>query len=210
MSKSQAKLNLPDLLRMKSYRHALIATFAFSPRFFEEIALERFRVFKDNGNISVVIDRTVYEDLIARDPENRENFPKKANIRYLLHPISTPGNFHAKIFLFANKDRGLLIIGSANLTRDGLSSNAELCAVFEFDKEENTGFHRLFQDVIGYFWKLQEYAPSNEFESNLRELEFWAHLLGLLHAGPNVSSALRPALASELRQASECESRLEG
>src|SRR5438552_209395 len=39
MSKGHAKLNLPDLLRMKSYRHALIATFALSALFIEEIAI---------------------------------------------------------------------------------------------------------------------------------------------------------------------------
>src|SRR5262249_49982444 len=145
----------------------VLTTFAFSPSFFEDIALEKFRALNENGNITVLIDAASLDSLITAGLSNPDGFPKRANLRYLLHPIATSGNFHSKIFLFSTKDRGLLVIGSANLTRQGLSSNAELISVFQFEQEKDEAALPLFQETFEYLCRLQILNPSDTLESNL-------------------------------------------
>ena len=131
--KKVRKVNLHDLLREKSYDHAFLLTYAFSPGFFENYCLERLNSLKENGNVSVLLDGAIYDSLLTPGADTSYgDFPAKANIRYLLHPIRLPGCFHPKVFLFANEKRGLLIVGSANLTRDGIASNAEMAGCYEF------------------------------------------------------------------------------
>ncbi len=110
MSQQQSKLDLHARLKKHAFEHALITTFNFGARFFEDYALENFKSLQENGNISVLLDESEYQDLLKAAEEHAESFPKQANLRYLLHPIHVPGCFHPKVFLFAAKRRGLLLI----------------------------------------------------------------------------------------------------
>jgi hypothetical protein len=163
--------SLHELLRAHAYRHAVITTFAFSLRFFEDYALEKFRALQENGNISILIDRNTYEQILESAETDSPDFPKKANLRYLLQPVRVGRTFHPKIFLFAGKDRGLLIIGSANLTRDGLGSNAEMVSAFRFRIGDEEDKLPLFRQALDYIWALNARSPSEQLESNLRALE---------------------------------------
>lgn len=170
MKKRQQKINLHERLKKHSYDHALITTFTFGTRFFEDYALENFRSLQENGNVSVLVDDREYRDLLKAAMTDAESFPKLANLRYLLHPIRVRGVFHPKVFLFANKRRGLLIIGSANFTSDGLGSNAELVATYEFEADKNEVSLALFQSALHFFEDLSERWPAEQLRSNLDTL----------------------------------------
>jgi len=170
MSQKTCRLHLHDRLKKHEFEHALITTYNFGASFFEDYALENFKSLQDNGNISVLLDHGQYQELLAEATENPDLFPKLANLRYLLHPIRVPGVFHPKGFLFAGKKRGLRLIGSANFTQDGLGSNAELVAAFDFEAEKNEMALPLFQSAFRFFESLADRWPSEQLRSNLNTL----------------------------------------
>src|SRR5207249_10819485 len=87
MSQQPPKLDLHGRLKKHAFEHALITTYNFGSRFFEDYALENFKSLQDNGNISVLLDEGEYQDLMKAAAENAESFPKQANLRYLLQPM---------------------------------------------------------------------------------------------------------------------------
>ena len=163
-SRSRQRFDLHEALSRGSFDHALICTFVFDPTFFEEYCLEKFGSLNSNGNISVIMDSGMYERTIL-GPELQR--PIKANLRYLLHPASATGAFHPKIYLLARRNKARLIIGSANLTRSGITSNAEMVASFDYEEGKNEAFRPLLQSVFHYFLDIGERFHSEALYSNL-------------------------------------------
>lgn len=170
MSKKLQKLNLHDRLKKHAFEHALLTTYNFGVRFFEDYALENFKSLQDNGNVSVLLDDGEYQDLLKAALDAPESFPKHANLHYLLHPIRVPGVFHPKVFMFAGKRRGLLVIGSANLTEAGIGSNAEMVATFDYEEGKNEETLPLFQAALQFFEQLASRWPSEQLNSNLQSM----------------------------------------
>jgi len=162
-----ARLDLHETLERHAYEHAVICTYTFEPTFFEGYCLDRFRSLSGSNNITVLIDRGTYDELSHTSPSS---WPRLANIRYLLHPIRVPGTFHPKVFLFASRDRGLLVIGSANFTKPGLTANAELVGVFRYERETREEHLGLFQDAVGFIKGLAQRWPGRDLDSNLTAL----------------------------------------
>jgi len=179
-----SRLDLHGALSQRTYHNAVLCTYTFDPLFFEDYCLERFIALSGNSNISVCTDRTTYQK-IALTPESQR--PKHVNIRYLLNQIETKGRFHPKLFLFSTKTSGRLILGSANFTRAGLTSNAELADVFDFELDEQEGLLPLFQDAFAFVQALAEGWPAESLASNIRELRHTTPWLGAV-AKPGVRS----------------------
>ncbi|MBI5397707.1 MAG: hypothetical protein HZA91_20610 [Verrucomicrobia bacterium] len=198
MSQATTKLDLHGRLKKHAFQHALIATYNFGSRFFEDYALETFKALQDNGNVTVLLDGGEYDDLLHAAAEHADSFPKQANLRYLLHPIRVPGVFHPKVFLFAGKKRGLLLIGSANFTQDGLGSNAELVSAFDYEEGKNEAALPLFVSALRFFEQVAERWPSEPFESNLRTLT--AEVPWLSKGLPDAPAAELPMLLSNLER----------
>jgi hypothetical protein len=161
------RANLNQILARQAYDHAVICTFTFEPRFFEEYCLDQLNALEQNNNITVILDRRIYDGLMLAPPPE---WPRQANIRYLLHPVDVPGIFHPKLFLFANKDKGLLILGSANFTKAGLTRNAELVGVCRYERGKNEQHLSLFQQAIQFLGLIAQKWPSSELEANLQNL----------------------------------------
>ncbi|RYF99457.1 MAG: hypothetical protein EOO02_16875, partial [Chitinophagaceae bacterium] len=170
MSARESGINLHELLKKRGYDHGLISTFTFSVRFFEEYALDRFKALQDNNNLTVFLDRGEYEEILTATTATNGWSPRLANLRYLLHPIRVPGVFHPKIFLFANDKHGLLVIGSANFSQDGLGANAELVSVFEYEAGKNEVALPLFQSAFRFFEDLLGHWPGKEAASNVGDV----------------------------------------
>jgi len=161
---NRARLDLHDALSRGTYDNAVLCTYMFEPRFFEDYCLERFKTLSENNNISVCTDRWTYHH-IALAPESQR--PKKVNLRYLLTPIDTNGRFHPKLYLFTTKTSGRLIVGSCNFTRHGLTLNAELANVFDFEAEKDETHLPIFQDAFGFIQALADRWPSMSFAGNV-------------------------------------------
>ncbi len=65
-------------------------------------------------------------------------------------------SFHPKVYIFENELRGLVFLGSSNLTSGGLYTNHELDIRLDFDfsiatdKKDFQDFHELFDKYLGY------------------------------------------------------------
>ena len=165
--KRQNRLDVQEALSKHVFHNAVLTTFTFDPLFFEEYCLEQFSSLASNNNISVIVDRSTYESLLSAPEIQR---PKIANIRYLLHPVTVPRRFHPKIFLLTNRTAGRLVFGSANLTRPGLTSNAEIVDQYDFEEGKNERFRYLFCDAFEFLSKVAERWRSESLISNLQEL----------------------------------------
>ena len=165
--KSTSRFDLHEALNDRSCDHAVICTFTFDAPFFEDYCLDRFNSLSHNGNITVILDRGVYEKTILGAETHK---PKTANIRYLLHPVSVPGVFHPKLILLASKNKGRLIIGSANFTRPGITSNAELVGCYDYEAEKNESLKPLFQSAFAYLTEIGARWHAGMLISNLQDI----------------------------------------
>jgi HKD family nuclease len=184
--KNTNRFDLHEALNDKSYDHAVICTFTFDAPFFEDYCLDRFNSLSHNQNITVLLDRSVYEKTILGAETHK---PKTANIRYLLHPISVPGVFHPKLFLLVSKNKGRLIIGSANFTRPGITSNAELVGCYDYEAEKNESFKPLFQAAFAYLTEIGVRWHGNMLISNLQDMAREALWLDI-NNGQNTEAAM--------------------
>lgn len=147
-----ARIDLHETLDKKSFGHAVITTFCLDVEFFEGYCLEQLASLQDNNDINVLVDRREYDRLLAGPSSG---WPARANVRYLLHPVGAAGRFHPKVFLFASKERGLLVIGSANLTRAGLTQNGELVVAYHFEDGKREQQLGLFQDAFRFLCRIE-------------------------------------------------------
>ena len=162
------RCNLVDTLSKGTFHNAFLCTFSFDARFFEDYCLEKLDCLNSNGNITVLTDRAIYNQIALLPADQR---PKQVNLRYLLVPIDVAGCFHSKLFLLTSSRTGRLIVGSANLTRAGLTTNAELVNLFDFELDEQETFLPLFQDAYQFLLLIAKRWPSEALISNLNELE---------------------------------------
>lgn len=161
------RINLHDVLAKHTYEHAIFCTYVFDARFFEGYCLDRFAALRENNNITVLLDRGAYDELVAGGPSQ---WPRLANTRYLLHPIRATRTFHPKIFLLASRSKGLLVVGSANLTKPGITSNAELVGVYHYDQKKHEQHRGLFRQAIQFLRSVANRWPGAELSSNLDEM----------------------------------------
>ncbi len=197
-----AQLDLHEALRKYSYDHAIFCTFNFDPDFFEEYCLLEFDSLETNNGITVIMDGRELDRLVSGPPSR---WPRKANVRYLLHAARPKGRFHSKIFFLASKTRGLLVVGSANLTRSGLTRNAELARSFSFEINKRELALPLFQSARTFLGDVASRWPSSELVKRLGDLDADVPWLGgaptkplpvkLLH---NLTTPLLPQIVQAL------------
>jgi hypothetical protein len=161
------RINLHDALLRSSFDHAIICTFTFQPQFFEGYCLDRFRCFAENKNITIIVDGSTYDALLQLPASE---WPRLANIRYLLHRVVVAGTFHPKLFLFASKNKGLLVIGSANFTKPGLTNNAELVGLYRYERGKREQYVTLFRQALQFLAEISNRWPGKDLQSNLNDL----------------------------------------
>ncbi len=194
-----AQLDLHATLRKYSYDHAFLCTFNFQPEFFENYCLEQFESLETNNGISVIMDGLELDRLLAGDASD---WPLKANIRYFLHGVRPRGRFHPKLFLLASKTRGLLVVGSANLTRSGLTRNAELVQSFSFESEKMEAALSLFQAARSFLGEVAKLWPSTELSQRLPNIAQEASRLRIPVIADTHAGAWRTVCFAERRESS--------
>jgi HKD family nuclease len=81
----------------------------------------------------------------------RKAFSSQVNIRYYYNE-----GFHPKLFIFEKKDAASILIGSSNLTWQGMRSNVE--ANLLITEPRNSALHKV---VIHYFERLMQHADKD-------------------------------------------------
>lgn len=161
------------------FAHALIATYNFDAGFFESRVMERCRLINRCSTITVLTDREEYQRLC--DLDGLEDI----NRTYLVQDVPARRRFHPKVILLASARAARLIVGSANVTQPGLTSNLELVTVIDFQIEK--GDH-LADVQAGYrfFECLADRLPGTTFQQNVRKLREDCPWLGETTSQPSV------------------------
>jgi HKD family nuclease/predicted house-cleaning noncanonical NTP pyrophosphatase (MazG superfamily) len=144
------------------FEAGLVCTYNLNLNFFENYLLD-LNALRLCDSLSIFTDSSSYAGLI-------DDNPKWLNKKYLVTSIPSRGVFHPKIYLLTSEKRSLLALGSANLTREGMTSNLELLSLFEVSKEQPI-YYSLLVDVIGYFKKIAERSGSSIAQEKVRHVE---------------------------------------
>jgi HKD family nuclease len=151
------RINILSLLGNDSrkYHSCIMASYSFDFLYFEQRVLPLLR---NAGivNINVLVDANMLEqklnDSMGLGLSNKNN--------YSIIPVRMNGAFHPKIIMAVGKNKGLLAIGSGNVTSSGLSSNEEIWSAFHRKNDDDIStaafkhaqhyLHNLLSKTIGF------------------------------------------------------------
>ena len=127
-------MNLCDRFAERGYHTSVATTFGVDFDAYESIVLARLRGAGCRNNMLVADARMItlaLSDVAA--------LPTYAGRRYTVRGsgVGNGGVFHPKLFLQVGRDRGRLMLGSANLTAAGLAGNLEIVATFACNETDS-------------------------------------------------------------------------
>ena len=127
------------------------------------------------------------------DPEEHY-LARQANRLYLMRGIEVPGGgaFHAKTFLFARRDEATLVVGSGNLTRQGIDAGKEVFTAFDTRTEQGLSTLRAWAAWIGRIVVNADDEQLTRRFAVLREQCPW--MVGMIGATPFAVNEERPLL----------------
>jgi hypothetical protein len=113
---------------------AWLTTYTFEPELFDD------HIFPALGepplNVNILVDGAQIDRLWERWSEEPWRL-RRINQQYLLRPCHiTNAAFHPKTYLLANKSGGTLLVGSGNLTIEGLARGQEVFTAFTPETDE--------------------------------------------------------------------------
>jgi hypothetical protein len=143
------------------YEHALLTTYSFNLRFFEEAVLRALWAAE-------VRNVVVFVDYMQLGEALRDRAPSAAGRAYHLaaahHSLAT---FHPKVILLSGREGARLCVSSANLTADGLMRNTESLIAFD---SHVTGHTAPILQSGDLFRRLSVDAPAHSAEAILSAL----------------------------------------
>jgi hypothetical protein len=127
------------------YHSCIITSYSFSFQYFEKRILP---ILRGAGivNINLLVDTNMLAKQLEINDNSKIHEPRKS---YSITPISIPGAFHPKLLLAIGKEKGMLAIGSGNLTGAGMNYNEEVWGAYHYHENDTTAIG-LFQEVIMY------------------------------------------------------------
>ena len=127
-------ISILDEVRHGGYDFCFVATYNAYLPFYEEVVLPRLNAAGCRANV-LMIDARQCATALSEESTR----PRRAGAAYTLMPVRAGGAFHPKVILLVGRRKGLLFVGSHNLTLSGLSLNRELTNRFEFADEKDSG-----------------------------------------------------------------------
>lgn len=127
-------ISILDEVRRGGYDFCFVATYNAYLPFYEEVVLPRLAAAGCRANVLMMDARQCAAALSEESTR-----PRRAGVAYTLMPVRAAGAFHPKVILLVGRRRGLLFVGSHNLTLSGLSLNRELTNRFEFADDKDRG-----------------------------------------------------------------------
>jgi hypothetical protein len=125
-------MKLYDAFLDTGFHTTIMTTFCVDFDAFESIVLSRLRG-AECRNVMLVCDA----DMLGLALAEEDNPPKLAGTSYLVTKARSVGVFHPKLIVQIGKNRGRLIVASANATASGLAGNLELAAAIECDAKDS-------------------------------------------------------------------------
>jgi hypothetical protein len=126
-------MKLYEAFQDRGFHTAIVTTFGVDFDAFESIALSRLRG-AGCRNVMLACDAGMLGIVLAEAGRS----PKFAGASYIVAKARASGVFHPKVIVQVGKDRGRLIVASANATASGLAGNLELATVIECHAEDSS------------------------------------------------------------------------
>jgi len=168
------EISIYDMFNKGGFESSLILTYnAFLP-FYEDVVLRKLQSSGCRNNI-LLMDRTNLSECLS-SPSLR---PRYAGSEYTLFPMRAPGSFHPKIILLAGEKKGLVLVGSHNMTISGISVNREITTHFDVRTTNSDNSLALACDVWSFIEEWVEHqrdkTPGQLLEavSAIRDMAPW-------------------------------------
>jgi len=140
-----------------------MSTYSVDFPFYEDVLLSKMQ---SRGIIHhmLFVDKRMCQSTITQRP------PNKAGKQYSLALMKCSGAFHPKIIMLLGKNKGLLAVGSHNVTFSGFGKNIELTNIIKFTKKHDEQYLPLFNTAFTALrtW-LHDYAlqPNSKVQTAL-------------------------------------------
>jgi hypothetical protein len=135
LSKENELSILDELRRIGSgYEFSFAATYNAYLPFYEEVVLRRLASAGCRANVLMMDGRQCAGAYASDDTR-----PRFAGRDFTLIPVRAAGAFHPKLVFLLGRHKGLLFVGSHNLTFAGFGHNRELTSLFEVDDDGDRG-----------------------------------------------------------------------
>ncbi|WP_226704744.1 hypothetical protein [Microbulbifer elongatus] len=147
-------ISLFEEIKKGGYSSCLLSSFNVDLSFYENVLLPKMRSAGIDHQ-ALFVDQGMLHQALANYT------PHAAGITYSLAPMNCGGAFHPKLLLLVGKDKGLLAVGSHNVTLSGFGRNLEITNVVRFKRGENESALPLFNTALRAFltW-LEDYGSA--------------------------------------------------
>lgn len=132
MPTESPEISILDELRRGGFEFSFAATYNAYLPFYEEVMWRRLTAAGCRANVLLMDGRQCAAAL--SDEGSR---PRLAGREYTLIPARSRGAFHPKLLMLVGRERGLLFVGSHNLTVAGYGRNRELTSRIESSAEDS-------------------------------------------------------------------------
>jgi hypothetical protein len=180
------------------FEASILATFNAYLPFYEEVVLPHLRNSGSRQNI-VLMDAAACGAVLSVESLR----PRSAGRDYSLLPISCTGAFHPKLVFLVGKKRGLLLVGSHNLTLAGFGHNRELSSRFEFITGNNGNSLGAFKSVWEFIkgWTANSPEHLQKTIDQIGATAPWLEESGVDEVSPVLASLPKgPSLWSQLKE----------
>ena len=126
------RILLPKLFD-KTWDSVIITTYGADLEFFERVLLRQLNTTR---NRLIFTDGRQVARLLA-EPDSRTQL-RHVNRTYVLAPLRISGAAHAKLIMLLNPDRGLLAVGSGNLSMNGYASQGECFSRYSWSEDDQS------------------------------------------------------------------------
>ena len=212
MNKENELSILDELRRIGSgYEFSFAATYNAYLPFYEEVVLRRLAGAGCRANVLVMDGRQCAGAYASDDTR-----PRLAGRDYTLIPVRAGGAFHPKLVFLLGRHKGLLFVGSHNLTVAGFGHNQELTSRFEADDDGDRGDLAVFgrawdflrawaagqpEELLAAFDDAERYADwLRRARESKGELESQARFFGASPDGETLWEMVRPQVPDEVKR----------
>lgn len=163
-------ISILDEIKKGGYEASLITTFNAYLPFYEEVVLRKLQSVGVRYNV-LMMDARQCSHAIQTAP------PRLAGYHYPLIPIASPESFHPKVIFLVGKRKGLLFVGSHNMTLAGFGFNRELSNVIHLhdpgDQETIALFVSAWTQIQGWIQEQQFPRELLEMISHVTSFALW-------------------------------------
>lgn len=132
MATETPEISILDELRRGGFEFSFAATYNAYLPFYEDVVWRRLASAGCRANVLLMDGR---QCAVAFSDEGSR--PRLAGREYTLIPVRARGAFHPKLLMLVGRERGLLFVGSHNLTVAGYGRNRELTSRIESSGEDS-------------------------------------------------------------------------